>query len=338
MTTQTQRLDSSQLDLAGSDARERPPVLPTWSPLGHLGAFRSDPLGLLERARPLGDVVGVRIMHQNAFFLYDADAIQRVLVADHGRFSKSTRGYEALRLLLGNGLVTSEGSFWKRQRRIAQPAFHRRRIAALGQVMQTAATDLSRSWQGRDQLDVADEMMRVTLRIAGEDLSDEAGDVGAAVTGALEYFKALFMSALPVTSWLPLPSHIRGRRATRALDDLVYAIIAERRASDDSGQDLLGMLIDARDEETGEGMSDMQLRDEVLTSTPRCAPVSRPRSTVSSAAPMPPRRAIWASSATRARSCRRRCGSTRRCGRWRGAPKKTSTSPVTRFPRAASSS
>jgi cytochrome P450 len=255
-------------------AAARPPQLPSGKLLGHFAEFRSDPLGLLLRARcELGDVVGIRVGPQRAYFVFDPEAIGRVLVESFQRYSKQTRGYEALRLLLGRGLVTSEGSFWRRQRRIAQPAFARQRMARITEVMRAAARDLAKRWDGLAdgrEVDVADEMMRVTLRIAGEtlfgvDLTDDSDEVGRATTDMLAWFNVLFKGSLPGLRWLPSRTRSRGLRAMKVLDDVVHGIIAARRKSADHGDDLLGMFMDARDEETGESMSDAQLRDEVIT-------------------------------------------------------------------------
>lgn len=243
--------------------------------MGHLGDFRHDPLGLMMRAQQQrGDLVAVRIGPTTAHFAFDAEAIKTVLVDRHQNFSKQTRGYHALRRLVGDGLVTSEGSFWRRQRRISQPAFHKQRLERLAHVMQRAASDLVRDWEAASNqtVDVATEMMRVTLRIAGEtlfsyDLSDhrQARSVGGAVTDMLAYFDTMFESPLPFAHLLPLPSVLRGRRAVQQLDEVVYRIIEERRAADGDNLDLLDMFMRVRDDETGEMMSDKQLRDEVLT-------------------------------------------------------------------------
>jgi cytochrome P450 len=250
------------------------PELPGPWPLGNFPALRRDTLGLFSRAwRECGPMARVRFGRWTALFAFDPEAAKHVLVDHHGRYSKKTRGYEALRLLLGQGLVTSEGELWRRQRRIANPSFHRRRIAVLTETMRQAAVDMCRDWDrladGRE-IDIAEEMMRVTLRIAGEtlfsvDLSDESGEVGGAVTEMLAYFKTRFAAPVPLSWRLPTPGDRRGRRALETLDRVVHQIIDERQRSGETGDDLLGMFMDARDEETGEGMDRKQLRDEVIT-------------------------------------------------------------------------
>lgn len=171
-----------------SSGLKLPPSLPTRHPLGHLPEMARDPLGLFLRARAeLGDVVRMRMAYRTVMAVYHPDHIRHVLVTSAAKYAKQTRGYRKLRLLLGNGLVTSEGDFWLRQRRIAQPAFHRQRIRGFADRMVAAADDLVREWApvaaaGRP-IDVAEAMFRLTLRIAGEtlfsvDISRESDRVG----------------------------------------------------------------------------------------------------------------------------------------------------------------
>jgi cytochrome P450 len=256
-------------------ARELPPRLPGGGPLGHLLAFRADPLGFASRARAeCGDTVLTRLGPERPIFVFGPDDVKHVLVDHHQNYDKQTRGYALLRTMLGNGLVTSEGDFWRRQRRIAQPAFHKQRLARLAEVMQRSADELADAWQAPaargTTVDVADAMMHLTLKIAGLtlfslDLADESEAVGGAVTAMLTAFQSLISMPLPWAEHWPTPTNLRGKRAMKQLDRVVYDIIAERRRSGEQTHDLLGMFMEARDEETGEGMSDVQLRDEVLT-------------------------------------------------------------------------
>jgi cytochrome P450 len=175
--------------------------------------------------------------------------------------------------LLGHGLVTSDGEFWRRQRRIAQPAFHRARIAAFSETMRRVAEALAASWaaaaRGDGVVDVAGDLIDATLRIVcetllGGDPPEEIQVVKQAFPVASHEIVSRMNSPVPAPLWIPTPANRRFLRARRALDDVVYKIIARRRAAG-AGEGLLGMLLSARDEETGAGMSDEQLRDEVLT-------------------------------------------------------------------------
>ncbi len=250
------------------------PVLPTRNLLGHSPEFNRDPMATMLRARhECGDLVRLRFGPFWFHLLSDPAEAYGVLVEKHKNYSKRTPGYDMLRMVLGDGLVTSEGELWRRQRRIAQPAFRKKEISALTDVMSEAADDLARTWQRSARLgssiDVASEMARVTLRIAGEtlfglDLSDDSVDVSRALTRMLGGFSKLITTPFPIMAALPTPSNVQLKRAIVDLDKIVHQIIAEHRRQPSAKPTLLGMLIDARDED-GKGMSDKQLRDEVLT-------------------------------------------------------------------------
>lgn len=250
------------------------PALVTRHPLGVIPEMRDDPLGLLVKAMREGDVVRARLMNIPAFYVFDPELIRQILVERVASYRKQTRGYHKLKLLLGEGLVTSEGSFWLRQRRIAQPAFHKERLAAFSEVMVEAAEESAERFAaeagtGRP-VDVAKEMMRLTLKVAGltllsTDLTGEAAEVGRALSTVLERFNKLVTAPVPYPEYLPTLANVRFHRAIRTLDRLVMGIIEERRRSGERKHDLLSMWMETHDEETGEQMNDKQLRDEVMT-------------------------------------------------------------------------
>jgi cytochrome P450 len=247
--------------------------LPAPGLLGQLPAMRDDPLGLFMDALALGPVVKTRFAWLDAALLFDPDLVQTVLVDRVAIYRKQTRGYQKLRLLLGEGLVTSEGSFWLRQRRIAAPAFHKERIATFGEVMVDCAEDVVRDIAPSPEgavVDLHDHMMRATLRIAGltllsRDLAGEARVVGRAVSTAIERFNDLITSPLPWPEYWPSAKNWHFHRALRQLDRVVREIIADRRRTGEDPGDLLSMWMQTRDVETGEAMDDTQLRDEVMT-------------------------------------------------------------------------
>jgi cytochrome P450 len=200
------------------------------------------------------------------------DHVQRVLQARHTNYKKDMM-YERMRPLVGDGLLTSDGDFWRRQRRLAQPAFHKQRLTGFARTMSDATADLLDEWaplaRSGAPFDAAAAMMKVTLRIVGRalcsvDLGGEAEAVGRALTVALEVtnerFQQLFM-----LECLPTAQNRRFKRAVTTLDGVVNEIIEARRESGEDAGDLLSMLMAARDEETGEAMDDRQLRDEVMT-------------------------------------------------------------------------
>ncbi len=238
--------------------------------IGNLQEYDRDHLGFLIRcAREYGDVVRFNILNVWVYALNHPDHIDYVLVRNNRNFIKSRRSREQLRFL-GEGLLTSEGSFWRRQRRLAQPAFHKERVAAYGRVMVDLTEATVSTWREGEIRDIHQEMMHLTLRIAattllGSEVEDEAERVGAALEVLLRRFSSPKSYLLPVPEILPTPANRRFHRALADLDDIVYSIIRRRREGDGGATDLLSMLMEARDEVTGERMSDEHLRDEALT-------------------------------------------------------------------------
>lgn len=239
--------------------------------VGHLLAFRRDPLGFLEAlARAHGDLVPFRLGPQEVFLVNHPDAIRDVLVTHNRNFTKS-RGLEMAKRFLGEGLLTSEGEFHRRQRRLAQPAFHRDRIAAYASTMVRYSLRQRERWRPGATLDVASEMMALTLAIVGKTLFDadveaEAREIGAALSDILRLFERITNPFAEMLDRLPLPSNRRFQRATERLDRTIFRIIEERRRTGVDHGDLLSMLLMAQDEEgDGSGMSDAQVRDEAMT-------------------------------------------------------------------------
>jgi cytochrome P450 len=217
-----------------------------------------------------GDLVYFEFGPQPMFMVNNPDYIRDVLVTHNRKFMKG-EGLQRAKRLLGEGLLTSEGEFHLRQRRLAQPAFHRQRIAGYAATMvEYAARDCDR-WRAGETRDVAREMMRLTLAIAGKTLFDanvegEADEIGKALTTTFELFNSLTLPFVQLLDRLPLPANKRFEKARGRLDATIYRIINERRASGEDRGDLLSMLISARDEEgDGSGMTDEQLRDEAMT-------------------------------------------------------------------------
>lgn len=242
--------------------------------LGHLGSGRSDPLGSFIRWRDeVGDVVRLRMGGPICHLLCHPDLAREVL-SEHGRrFIKPIHGRLGMARVMGNGLLVSEGSFWLRQRRIAQPAFHKQRIDGFAERMVHATADMLNEWERqRDgaSFDVAKEMMRLTLRIVQETVlgTQPKGDsarIGDAVGVVSHELERRFSRIFAPPAGVPTKSNLRFKHSIGLLDRTVREIIAARRASDEPGQDLLSMLLESKDEETGEGMDDRQLRDEVMT-------------------------------------------------------------------------
>ena len=250
------------------------PAGPKISPIASLTyRFSRDPLNFLERiARTYGDLASYRMTGELLFFVNHPQYIKDILVTGSRNFTKS-RGLEMTKKLLGNGLLTSEGALHLRQRRLMQPAFHRDRIAAYAKTMVDYADELRRQWRDNTTLDVSQEMMRVTLSIAGKTLFDvdvesQAREVGRALTDVMASFWLSMMPFADVIERLPVGPMRRARDARERLDAIIYGMIAERRANhrgDNVRGDLLSMLLVAQDEDDGSTMTDRQIRDEAMT-------------------------------------------------------------------------
>lgn len=250
--------------------RVRPPGPKGHLLIGVLPEFRKDPAGFLEKiARQYGDVVYIPLGRQHIYCISHPDAIRDVLVTQQNKFKKS-RMLERARVLLGDGLLTSEGEHHRRQRRLVQPAFHRDRLAGYGAVMAERTAFVRDQWQSGRPFDVLQEMMRLTLAIVAKTLfstqvDSEADEIGTALTEVFSLFEIILMPFSELLEKLPLPAVRRFKRARKRLDETIYRLIAERRASGIDAGDLLSMLLLASDEEGSGGMSDEQVRDEALT-------------------------------------------------------------------------
>jgi len=227
----------------------------------------------LENAAKSGDFVELRLPMRKIYFINHPDYIKHVLVDHHRRYIKG-RGLQATRPLIGNGLLTSEGEFHMRQRRMIQPSFHRRRVASYAETITQYTQDLLDSWDHLQTCDLHQEMMHLTMRIVARCLFDvdvhrEASELGAALEGVFANFSLIDVSPLGILlSKLPLPRYRRRLHYGAMLDKAIYGYINERRAQSDlsSRSDLLSMLIESLDVEgNGEGMTDTQVRDEVMT-------------------------------------------------------------------------
>lgn len=238
------------------------------SRLEALRAFRRGPLELLERAARLGDVVSLRAGRISAWLLNHPDLVWHVL-ATRSRDVKKGPTMEAAARMLGHGLLTSEGEHHHRQRRLIQPLFHHDRLGGYEAVMRDLAERRAASWSDGDVVDLRAEMGDLALSIVGRSLfgsdvpPDRARAIREALTEALSQFDRVFSPFLRVTEHLPVPSTRRFRRARATFDGIVHGMIAARRRAGPTTDDLLTHLL--RAQEDGRGMTDEQVRDEVLT-------------------------------------------------------------------------
>ncbi|MBP7963680.1 MAG: cytochrome P450 [Caldilineaceae bacterium] len=258
------------LDRPKSNRLPEPPAHPLW---GHMRQAQADPLGFHLSLGAYGPVVGYRAGLWPVIFVHHPEAVGHVLQANYANYSKETFAYALVRRSLGDGLLTTDGERWLSRRRLMQPAFHRKRIEGLAPPMVAAAEAALARWQMGQPLEIAGEMRRLTLDVVGRTLFgvntlDQAEPVGAALTTVLEQSLGQLRSR-----WMWLwglldtltPGSRRFHTARRELDQVVEAIIARKRAQPQAENDLLDLLLAARDEESGAGLSDEELRTEVLT-------------------------------------------------------------------------
>jgi cytochrome P450 len=259
--------------------KENPLSLPKIAPgpegyplVGVIPKIGGDLLGFFVRMmEAYGDVVRLNLGPRTFYLVTHPDGVKHVLQDNNRNYGK---GYDEVRPLIGNGLVSSEGEFWRRQRRLIQPAFHRTRIAGFAKVMVDTTADALERWRphARDgkPLDIAHEMIRITQRVIARtmfstDVGPQIDTLLEAFDVGLEYMNQRMFNPIPFIDKLPTPTNLRFRRAQSTLDEIMYGLIEARRAEADKPEDLLTMLLEARDEETGEGMDDKQIRDEVIT-------------------------------------------------------------------------
>src|SRR6266699_2643266 len=241
---------------------------------GSARKIQRDPLQFgLTMTHQYGDIVRLRFLLWPAYLVNHPDSVKYVLQENQRNYNKDIYPYRVFQPLLGRGLVTNDGKSWFHQRHLIQPAFHRKRLAAFGTLMTGATAMMLDKWQGfaeRDQsLDVAAEMLRLTLHIVSKalfdiDLSKETHIVGQAVTTVNKLLSDYIYAPFPSFS-IPTPRNRRYLVACGTLDQVVHGIITQRRQLNTDTDDLLSLLLLARDEETGQGMNDRQIRDELMT-------------------------------------------------------------------------
>lgn len=244
------------------------PPGPRISGLSALRAFRRDPIGLLSQAATFGDVAYLRLPRFPAYLLNHPDLVHDVLVTGSPGFMKGPT-MQAAKLVLGESLLTSEGEYHRRQRRMIQPIFHHDRIAGYGAAMVEHAVRTCDRWRAGQALDVHREMAGLTLSVVGATLfgtdveAEEARSVGQALALQLSMFGRVFSPLFRLSMRLPLPSNRRFERSKVALDAVIDRMIADRRSSGATGEDVLSLMI--RAQQDGTGMTNAQVRDEAMT-------------------------------------------------------------------------
>lgn len=224
--------------------------------------------------RKYGDYVKVNVMPGFTFYLIvDPAGIEHILQTHQLKYRKPDRFNHAFGVIAGNGLVTSEGSFWMRQRRLMQPGFRKESLVALTEMMSKNIQWLLSQWDEMPDgsvIDLSFEMMRLTLKnvgmaLFGLDISDQSSKIGPNLLRAFEHARYKLNAPVALPEWLPTQQNREFKQARQALDEVVSKIIADHKVNAIEGSDLLSALIAVQDADTGERMTDAQLRDEVIT-------------------------------------------------------------------------
>jgi cytochrome P450 len=249
----------------------RPPGPPGLPLIGNLLALGKDPLGFfVEMTRRYGDLVSLNLAGWQTLLVSDLPAVEKILVEDHRSFIKNSFFWRNVTALFGEGLLTSEGEAWQRQRRLAAPVFAGRQLLAYDSAMVALTSQMLDGWNDGDVIDIHPEIMGLTLRIAAKTLFDseverEIRDIDHAMNDLITEVASRYKRPIFIPDAIPLPGHIRYRRAIRTVERVVSSMIAERRASGlQNRNDFLSRLMAARDD-AGRPMSDTLLRDEAIT-------------------------------------------------------------------------
>jgi cytochrome P450 len=227
-------------------------------------------LGFFEQCfREHGDAAFFRVGSRRSMLLSHPDDIEQVLVADNRRYIKNY-ALRFLKPLLGNGLLLNEAQSWLRQRRLIQPAFARPRIEGYAPAMASCTQQMLDQWQPGQKINVHAAMMELTMRIAGRtllgiDVGRQFEEVSRCLDTVMHDFLGRFRAAAPLPYWLPTPANLVLKHTVRQLDRILQQLLDERRKANFAGDDFLSLVAAARDEEDGRGLSDRQIRDEVMT-------------------------------------------------------------------------
>ena len=246
------------------------PTLPGLPLLGNLVDFMTDRLALHERAAAAGPFVQMNLGRLPIYVVTDANIAHEVLTEKADAFLKGFEVRRYMHPLLGEGLLTAEGTMHRNHRKLLAPAFAPKRIANYGTTMVNETAEQLEKWHDGARIDVAEQMMELALAIAGRtlfsaDIRNEAAQVDRGLTLAMRSLMAIMTSPLQLPYGVPLPRHNQMRKAIAMLDEVVYRLIADGRRNGTDRGDVMSTLLMARDETDGTGLSDQQVRDEVMT-------------------------------------------------------------------------
>jgi len=233
--------------------------------------FPFDPLAFaLENARQFGDIAYYRVGPLRVYQLNSPELIRQILVERLEKFHKPLFIKRGFGRFVGNGLFTSDGDLWKQQRKLMQPAFNHSQLGRYADIMVTHALRLIDSFQDGEVREINADMVKLTLGVVvkslfGADFTRQAEETGELMMAVLEAANQRLSSAVQVPSWVPNRRNLQEKRALARIETMLRALIEERRTSTERWNDLLSVLLEAVDEESGARMSDQQLRDEMMT-------------------------------------------------------------------------
>ena len=246
----------------------KPPGPPNRFKIGNLRSMMNDPLGCMMDASEYGPLSNLPLLHEPYVLVRDPELIQQSLAQGHTVMRKD-RFTRELDRVLGQGLVTSEGDLWRRQRKLVAHALIPRRIRTYGDAMVAAAHRSLADWEDGHEINIYESMAELTMDVVGRtlfdtDVRDTAREVGDALNVISDYYSQVLENPIKPPDWWPSPGMFRFRRAARNVDRIVAEMIEARREAGRDRGDLLSALLQAQDEEGG-GMSNQQLRDECIT-------------------------------------------------------------------------
>lgn len=237
---------------------------------GNLLSLRRDFLGFsMNNLREYGDLVPLKFFNIDAYQVNHPDLIAEVLTKRYTSYRKSFVYKFILADYIGDGLLISDGEFWRKQRKLIQPAFHTKRIQAYVDTMVDYTQQLLGEWQAGETRDISDEMMKLTLWIVGKtlfdtDLRGASNQIDKAIDDMFHDVSSEARAVIRLPKWIPTPLRLRKKRTNKIMDSVILPIIEERRKTGEDTGDLLSMLLLSKDE-NGEGMDDQQVRDEAVT-------------------------------------------------------------------------
>jgi cytochrome P450 len=264
-------MEAAQTQLSNPDISKKVLRYPNGKMItGHTKEFQKDPLGFLKKVSSYGEVVKIRFRpFQNVYLISDPEMIQQVLVTKQKHFVKS-KDFHALKTVIGEGLLTSEKETHMRQRRLIQPAFKRSHITNYGQDMIAITTDHLSKWEDGDERSITQDMMDITLGIISKtmfsmDFKEGYSILGEPIETAMRMSVKRMRALLNLPLWIPTKTNLEYKEAIDKLNVVLYTIIEKRRQSNERHKDMLGILMDARDDDDRGGMTDTQVRDELMT-------------------------------------------------------------------------